>query len=246
MKGPKEGPTKNFLKLIRNFKHQNQNDLYAFCDQDDVWLPEKIETAVHYHNKNPSEKLPKLYCSRTIITDEKLREIGPSKAIKRAPSFGNALIQNIASGNTMVFNTALLNILQRIKPEHSVWHDWTAYIATMACAGEVFYDSQPRILYRQHAQNVIGTEKGLTRRIINAIRHSKNKYEQWWLLNGKALSDIEPLMDAKISTSLQAYNLFRKGNNGTLRLKYALKAKLHRQTHVETALFYSAIIFNLV
>ena len=47
--GSRQGFCKNFLSLACD--PSIKADYYAFCDQDDVWLPEKIKAAVSYLSK---------------------------------------------------------------------------------------------------------------------------------------------------------------------------------------------------
>jgi len=108
LQGPKEGSsTANFCHLVAQAPTDNVQDLYAFCDQDDVWHDDKLQRAVQWHAQHPSQSV-RLYCGRTQYVNEQLQPIGLSPSIKRPPSFGNALVQNIASGNTMVFSHAVL------------------------------------------------------------------------------------------------------------------------------------------
>jgi len=108
LQGPRQGSsTSNFSHLLGNAPTGNSQDLYAFCDQDDVWHDSKLERAVQFHALHPSQCV-RLYCGRTQFVNERLQPIGLSPSIKRPPSFGNALVQNIASGNTMVFSQEVL------------------------------------------------------------------------------------------------------------------------------------------
>jgi len=108
LEGPRKGSsTANFCHLVAHAPAGNEYDLYAFCDQDDVWHYDKLQRAVLWHAQNSSKNV-RLYCGRTQFVNEQLQPIGLSPSIKRPPSFGNALVQNIASGNTMVFSHSVL------------------------------------------------------------------------------------------------------------------------------------------
>ena len=130
-------------------------DYYAFCDQDDIWEKDKISRAIGSLASFP-QAIPSLYCSRCLLVDEDLNIIGRSPIPKRGPSFENALVQNIASGCTVVINKAARQLLMREIPRISRMHDWWMYLV-IAAFGKVIYDPEPRILYRQHSSNVIGT-----------------------------------------------------------------------------------------
>ena len=74
-----------------------------------IFVANKLSSAIDTL-KTLDAKLPNLYCSRTINIDEKGNKIGISPLCKRA-SFRNALVQNMAGGNTMVFNSLSANAL---------------------------------------------------------------------------------------------------------------------------------------
>jgi glycosyltransferase involved in cell wall biosynthesis len=189
--GPnKASSTLNFFHLIKNAQIDDHNSIHAFCDQDDVWLEDKLERAVKWHTKNNSHPV-RLYCGRTQFVNDKLRFIGLSPAPNKTPSFGNAIVQNIASGNTMVFSSCVMEALQKIHPLHSVWHDWTAYIVATALGGTVWFDSVPCLLYRQHSNNVIGSNNNMTS-YIKRVKHLLNGgLKKWTDANIEVLNDLK-------------------------------------------------------
>lgn len=158
IQGENIGVIASYFELIRQC--DKTVSYYAFSDQDDKWLPKKIECAlkkiVHLEGE---EGRPVLYCSNTIITDENLNFI--SYENKRArPSFGNALVQNICTGCTAVIDASLMRIVVNTKPQKIIMHDWWLYI-TATIYGNVYYDKNAYILYRQHKNNVYGVKKSV-------------------------------------------------------------------------------------
>ncbi len=110
LRGPARGLATNFLSLA--CKSGIQADYYAYSDQDDIWEPDKLSRAVSWLERMPPSE-PALYCSRTMLVDAAGKEMGLSELHARPPCFANALVQNIAGGNTMVFNNAARNLLRR-------------------------------------------------------------------------------------------------------------------------------------
>ncbi len=153
--GPNLGVVHSFLKLIEI--SSLDADYFAFCDQDDVWLPEKVTRAVNVLEAMPPN-IPLLYCSRVTIVDEQLRYLGMSKLPQRPPSFENALVENVATGCTIVINASSKRLLLCGTPRNALMHDWWMYLV-VAAFGEVIYDSQSLMLYRQHDSNVVGYEQ---------------------------------------------------------------------------------------
>lgn len=152
--GENIGVIQSFLQLL---KESDANvSYYAFADQDDVWLPEKIERAVE-KLKEKRDKGPLLYCSDLYVTDEQLNVLKVDEKRPR-PSFGNALVQNICTGCTAVFNKELRDVINQTQPKTIVMHDWWLYLSA-ALQGTVIYDQTPYIYYRQHGHNEWGVKK---------------------------------------------------------------------------------------
>lgn len=150
--GTNLGATGSFFALLR---HAAQTDTayVAFCDQDDVWYPDKIARAVS--SLADFSDYPALYCSRLAIVDAQLQPLSFT-AIPRKIGFGNALVENIAVGCTMLLNRHAIDLLcQQRLPDEVYVHDWWCYLV-ISCFGKVIFDEQPSIHYRQHGGNVIG------------------------------------------------------------------------------------------
>lgn len=143
--------TNSFFYLLRNAAHECE--YYAFCDQDDVWLPDKVERAARALERC-DRNTPALYCSRVEYVDESLRHLGFSRIPKRI-GFANALVENVAAGCTMVINRKARNLICERLPQMTPPYDWWCYLVISAL-GKVFYDNKPSIRYRQHVMNVTG------------------------------------------------------------------------------------------
>ena len=128
-------------------------DYYAFGDQDDVWHPDKVTRAMN-KLKPASEKIPCLYCSRVEYVDEKLNHLQWSK-IPRCIGFGNAIVENVATGCTVVINKSARKFILSSLPGKVLMHDWWFYL-TVSCFGQIVFDDYSGIKYRQHSSNAIG------------------------------------------------------------------------------------------
>ena len=83
--GENIGVNKSFFELLRK---SNQEAAYiGFCDQDDYWLPEKIEKAAEQLERLDG---PALYCSAKTLVDENLEPLNSQQNPHRIPGFGNA------------------------------------------------------------------------------------------------------------------------------------------------------------
>lgn len=151
--GENLGPGKSFFDLVLKAPYA---DYYAFADQDDVWDNNKIDTGIKKLAQLPAN-VPALYCSAFTPVDANLRLIVCNEPPKRKIlSLGNALLENIAPGCTYIFNRKALEEFRKYKMEYITIHDWDLYRIVMALGGNVVYDDEPHILYRQHGNNAIG------------------------------------------------------------------------------------------
>ena len=141
--GPQKGFCQNFLSLACD--PQIQAGYFAFCDQDDLWLPTKLAVALKNITKNQEANEPYVYCGRTIYVDENLRKVGCSQLFSFPRTFRNALIQSIAGGNTMVFNPKTKEYLEKAGPVNHPSHDWWLYQLVTAVGGVVSETFSPRI-----------------------------------------------------------------------------------------------------
>ena len=245
LKGPNQGSsTINFFHLINHTLSNNSEDLYAFCDQDDVWFDYKLMRAVNFHKENCNNPM-RLYCSRTKYVDKNLEYLGLSPDIHYSPCFNNAIIQNIASGNTMVLSRETLIALQNVKPKNSIWHDWTTYLVVTALGGQVFFDKQPSLLYRQHSNNVIGANTGLKSQIKRIKPLLEGRFSQWLDANMEAIIDLrKPPTQEALDTCLR-FEQLRRADSSWQRLYQWLKCDIRRQTLTGNLSLAIAIFLNL-
>lgn len=156
------GSLKNFSYLAEHSK----NAYVMFCDQDDVWLPDKI--AVTFEKMAAAERLygakkPLLIHTDLRVVGDSLKTLGESfwKYQNLNPGssgkFSRLLVQNVVTGCTVMVNRPLLELALPI-PESAVMHDW--WLALVAAAfGKIEYIASPTILYRQYAFNSVGAKK---------------------------------------------------------------------------------------
>lgn len=142
-------PAKSFMNLLKNAPI---SEYYAFCDQDDIWMPEKLNVAIE---KIKNTQGPAMYCSDTLMVDSSLKIIRQA-GIHADGTLVESLITNPVTGCTMVFNKALRDIVIQYIPETIDMHDWWIYRICMAIGGFFYFDPTPHIKYRQHENNVIG------------------------------------------------------------------------------------------
>ena len=195
----------NSLKLIENIF-----DYYCFSDQDDIWYEDKILDSIKILEKFPQEK-PSLYSSRTNYFNEDCSEkIGSSFLFKRAPSFKNALVQNIAGGNTMTFNNCSRNlIVKSLNNLKIVSHDWWSYKIISGAGGNIFYDSKPSVKYRQHKSNMQGANNKLSDRLFRVKSLIQGNFRKWNNSNISSLELNKHLLTSKNQKVLENFMVSR-------------------------------------
>lgn len=225
--GPQKGFAQNFLSLIRH--PQVQGDYFAFSDQDDTWFEDKLERGLAALAATP-QTLPAIYCSRTRLVDELGRMIGFSPLFDRAPSFRNALVQNLAGANTMLLNNGARELLARTATDvQVVSHDWLAYLLVSGCGGRVIYDPEPTLDYRQHGANLIGSNSSFRERILRIRMMLGGTFREWNQQNLRVLDCCRGKLEGNNRLALEYFELAR--NAGLLRRLYLLnKAGVYRQT----------------
>lgn len=225
--GPREGFARNFLSLT--CRQDIDADYFAWSDQDDIWSPEKLEIAIKWL-KNIPDDVPALYCGRTQIVCEQGISRGLSPMFPFPPHFRNALVQSIAGGNTMLFNRAARALLIEAGEHLTIpSHDWWCYQLVTSAGGIVHYDPQPMLLYRQHGNNIIGSNFDWRARTSRLFLLFQGQFYKW---NDQNIYALESMSHRMSSDSCRTFTLFKKARNQILpaRLITMARAGLYRQT----------------
>lgn len=227
LRGPERGFASNFLSLVHN--GAIEADYFAWCDQDDRWHPDKLSAALRWLARIPSTT-PALYCGRTELIAADGTRLGRSPLFVQPPGFGNALVQNIGGGNTMVFNRAARDLLRSASRAMTpVSHDWWAYLLVSGAGGEVLYDQLPRVSYRQHPHNLVGANTSLRARLTRIAMVLSGRFRQWNELNVRNLAGVLHLLTEDNHALLRRFEDARRsgGVRGYLMLR---SAGIYRQT----------------
>jgi glycosyltransferase involved in cell wall biosynthesis len=186
------GPTLNFSELMSYSKA----NYIMFADQDDIWLPHKIDITLNkikMLEQEYSSSTPLMVFSDLKVVDNNLNVKAESmwKHQKLDPNITKSLYkilaQNVVTGCSMMINQAAKKVACPI-PTKNVLHDH--WIAINVCKyGKIDYISEPLILYRQHANNDLGALKVNVSYFFNKIlliaKNYKTYREKYILLNFK-------------------------------------------------------------
>src|ERR1039457_4707585 len=176
------------------------------------------------------DDVPALYCGRTELISMDGRSYGFSPLFTRPIAFRNALIQSLGGGNTMVFNKAAKRLLEVVGRLDVVLHDWWMYQLVSAVGGAIRYDPQPALKYRQHLDNLIGSNLGWRARFVWLRMLLSGRFRDWNRMDVAALQRVPAhLIKPQNSVVLQ---LFAKARTASLlkRLYYLKQSGVYRQT----------------
>lgn len=237
------GCKKSFYLAAKTAAAQD-GDYFAFSDQDDFWMPDKLATAIGYikieEEKNPS--IPFLYFCAPDIVDKDLNPLGKAWNNSHLLTFEEALIAQPCAGCTMVFNRKALELFLIGNPDRMSMHDSWMYKTVLACSGRIIEDAAPHIKYRQHGNNVIGTgsfSSRWQRRFSNFTSNSCYRSGQ-----AKAIldtyKDVMPEKTKKTALLLGYYK--ENGLGGKMQIVFSKAFKTKDRIH--NLLFKTAILFN--
>lgn len=225
--GPKRGFAANFLSLT--CLDDIDADFFAWSDQDDIWDDDKLEVAVAWLQTIPKH-VPALYCGRTQLISEVGTFLGFSPCFCLPPGFPNALVQSIAGGNTMVFNQAARDLMREAGSALSIpAHDWWAYQLVSGAGGVIRYDPESKIAYRQHSENLIGSNSGWSARLVRLRMVFQGRFYEWNEQNIRALESMQHRLREEHLATLARFKAAR-GQTFFRRVQGIRLAGLYRQT----------------
>ena len=179
--GENLGYGKSFLSLFEYKEYES--DYFAFSDQDDIWLPNKLNAAINMLERCEST-VPAIYFSNMINVDSDLNTLGFKDFGKIRISLGSVYVRQRVAGCTMVFNKKLLNMAQLVSFKcysHHISHEWI-YLLCLALNGNVVHDSESYILYRRHNSATTSIGQGFRKRIKSEFKQmNKTKNDKYYL-----------------------------------------------------------------
>ena len=239
------GVIKSFHKLVNH----DRADYYFFSDQDDVWLPNKLELSLK-EAQNYLADLPLMVYMDLKVVNQDL-EIMTESMVKSQSHHANTelvqeLTENTVTGGVAMINHALAEMWQ--ETDDILMHDW--YLALLASAfGNLVFIDQPGELYRQHSDNVLGA-RTLSKRFKKWIR-PHILFAVYWDLIKNSQKQASHLLQMPLSQSnrelIEAFvTIMDKsmlGRYQTLR-KYGLKKNKAFHTLVFTTLIVTKFTYK--
>jgi glycosyltransferase involved in cell wall biosynthesis len=226
--GPNLGPANSFLELLRTAPDA---DYYAFCDQDDVWLPQKLARATEALKADAG---PAMYCSNVTSVAEDLSVLGVPFQ-NDDPRFKHLLFENIAYGCTTVINRAARELVAARLPHPGaiIMHDWWMALV-VAAFGSVHYDPQPHILYRQHSTNSLGVEVSPMSQTLKKLPQLIRERHRLYPIHAQA-QEFDRLFGPDLAPSDGALldGLLKSKRSLPARLAFAIAGPITRQRRID-------------
>ncbi len=240
VRGDNLGVAQSFFQLLQNA--DETADYFAFCDQDDVWLPNKLSRAASALSEIDAQT-PALYFSSFELVDEQLNHLGYPPPF-RYIGFQNALVQNVATGCTVVLNRAGRALVLSRLPEHVIMHDWWSYLV-MSALGKLVYDDAVTVKYRQHASNAVGYGSSPLHRFGKKIARFTSQNLPIFYAHRQAQELNRLYADALSQNDLKTLDSFIHSKQSFLsRIRYALLGNVRRSSPLDTFLLKFLIILN--
>lgn len=157
----KRGAAQGFMWLLE----QVEADYYMFCDHDDVWFPEKVESTLRQMTlQTDRATCPIVIATDLKRTDSQLHVTAESMwqaCYFRKDQFNDRyyhLFYNNIPGCTMMFNNAAKRVSLPF-PDNMFIHDSWVVTSVLWNEGRVVLYPHPTMFYRQHRHNLVGSKE---------------------------------------------------------------------------------------
>jgi len=174
------GAKNSFIRLLSSI----DSELYMFCDQDDVWLPTKIEHSVELLEATEREypDSPIVVHSDVTVVNDHLNILSQSywKSAhvkpERYKSYNYLAIFCCVQGTTMLFNRRAKNMCYPLAEDIRM-HDFWVATRVIRNGGKIVSLYEQTVLYRQHSNNVYGVSFGDSLKLYNKLRNIKEVFK---------------------------------------------------------------------
>lgn len=207
------GPNANFINGLRNAT----GTYYMFCDQDDVWLPDKVALsvqAIQNMEAMRSSSVPVLASCALTVTDGHLKPVEDIRTNTGSFSREDILsgfltTETLLNGCSMIFNSEAKRFLlaeERLIAKSSIMYDYwlSLYVVSL---GDICLIEKPMMLYRIHGSNTVGTRLD-ARRSLKDIPSVLNNKADFYRMSKSALSYISSnyaITDQRVEHILSLY-----------------------------------------
>lgn len=231
IKGDNRGCNASFFELLKKVEGY---DFYAFSDQDDIWLEDKIEKGITKLLEN-DDNVPCLYGSSSYLVKNDMRPFGETQKPIKDININNTIIQNFIPGHSQIMNESLRKLLiQEIDySKIYVYDSWITNVAMLY--GKIIFDKESHTYYRMHENNEVGFGINKIDWIKDRIKRVKKNDTRKY---GIQIEYFYNMYCADINkVTCEIANMLKMKKNVMTRFYFILKTKLYRQKDMETLYF---------
>lgn len=231
------GAKNNFSQLM----NYSTNEYCMFCDQDDVWLENKIEISLEAMTKSESKygkNMPILIHTDLTVVDEGLVKINQSywdlqNLDSKYRGLSRLIVENNITGCTMMINKKLKLKISQI-PNQAIMHDWWIGIVA-GVFGKIIPINTPTILYRQHNNNVVGASNvNNISYIISKINKSEiNRSIERSIVQAREFYDMYKNELSSLNKDIILTFMDLRKNNFITRKKLAITYKFYKNNKIK-------------
>lgn len=228
------GVNASYWWLLEN--SDSECEYFALSDQDDVWLPDKLEKSIAGIAKTQGDgDIPVLFASLSQIVDENLNPMGSTLHPNKGVGYYNAVVQNVLPGHTQVMNRSLRDVLLRHGAAEIHAVDWWFYLAA-AAVGKICFAGEFTVRHRQHSGNCVGYNTSFLKKTRQRFRNLKSQKANAISVQ---LADFFLRYEADMPDEYRAETrrYFAAMSSCFKRIGYALTCKVYRQSSLDSALF---------
>lgn len=247
IRGENVGCASSFKELlIAAYHYFSHIKYFAFADQDDIWLPEKLISGIKIMSGMPENEL-NLYCSNLIVVDNELNIKGYLHPKVLTQTLSKTLIRSIATGCTMIFNFETVKFFNQHQPQNMRLHDLWLYHTCMLF-GNVYYDSNSYIYYRQHGNNIVGAK--ISKR--DRLKSKMNSLKYFWKQHNREneakelLCVYDGMLPFESRDILKRVALFRSNIRYKIDLLFSNRYDFKMDNRVDNFWFKIRVIFNCI
>lgn len=248
LQGRNTGAAASFRLLIKEaVENYPDFDYYSFCDQDDVWLPSKLITAVTELEKSDS-KYKFFECDYKLV-DSRLIPIANRSHVEKNNDLASVLMSNHSLGCTQTLNYNLLELIDKFynnmpSDMKCTLHDAVANRMAWAVNSHIVQSGMQLLLYRQHEANEVGAPSDKLQVFKNRIKRlSKNKHDK------KKIAGIllKSLPADTNNETLRFIDLFAHYDENLFnRFKLILSKNMRRKSATDNLMFSLMVLFGYV
>ncbi len=192
---------KNFMRLLTYV----DSEYVMFCDQDDVWMSNKIEMSLAEmkRQENIGDDVPIALFTDYEIVDGELNLIRDTSSLDVDISLNSLLTQNCTIGAVMMINRKLVECAKEWDYLEHGMHDWLCMLIA-AYSGHIGRVKEAAMLYRQHGNNVLGENLNFFAYVSNRlnIKETKKRIDVYF-------KQAELLMDKYTAYDQSRYNVVK-------------------------------------